>query len=180
MKVFLRKIAATSEQQAHFVPAYDDDKEVVDKVENDQIVSVEMKRPRNPGQHRKFFVLLNKVKENLPDDAIWQAGGEMLSTKHPQAVIKALGPDLASVVIFINSVKDILDFIKFKTGHYERKYMGDKAVNLELKSISFESMAQDEFDQLYQDAVNICLKYFVKIENEEQRQQFEYEIAMNF
>ncbi len=64
-------------------------------------------------------------------------------------------------------LEDLLTEVKLRVGHYSEHLTVKGVVIYIPKSISFDEMDQLEFDGIYQKAINCCLKYFIKPDNEE-------------
>lgn len=97
-------------------------------------VTVEIKRHRNPAHHRKFFALLNLAYDAWePAPATYK--GETVGKNFDQ---------------FRNDITVL-------AGHYEMAVNLRGETRLTAKSISFGSMGQDEFDDLYSATVNVVL-----------------------
>lgn len=116
-----------------FVVEYGNDYDEVKKIPEGAEVKAIITRPRNIGHHRKFFALLRLVAENLPEE----------------------------LDIFQNQ-KLLLNEIKFQLGHFEMFKSIDGNPYYEVKSISFGSMDQTEFNEFYSRTIDVILKYFLK------------------
>jgi len=108
--------------------------EFIAKLKTGAGVTVEIKRHRNPGLHRKYFALLN-----LAFDA-WEPAA---ATYKDQVVGKNFDQFRNDIVVL--------------AGHYEMAVNLKGETRLTAKSISFASMSQDEFESLYSDTVNVIL-----------------------
>lgn len=97
-------------------------------------VTVEIKRHRNPAFHRKYFALLN-----IAFDA-WEPAE---ATYKGQVVGKNFDQFRNDIVVL--------------AGHYEMAVNLKGETRLTAKSISFASMGQEEFEQLYDATVNVVL-----------------------
>lgn len=97
-------------------------------------VTVDIKRHRNPGFHKKYFALLN-----LAFDA-WEPAA---ATYKGEAVGKNFDQ-------FRNDVTVL-------AGHYEMAVNLRGETRLTAKSISFGAMSQDDFESLYSATVNVIL-----------------------
>lgn len=122
-------------------PAYPSDADEIAKLKYDETYEVTIKQPRNIRFHKKFFALLNLTLVNLPE-------GFTLTTPDGQELP-------------IKTVDDILWHVKMQTGHWETKYTLGGKVIYEPKSISFAAMDDTEFNDFYQKAVDVILKYFL-------------------
>lgn len=101
-------------------------------------VTVEIKRHRNPAFHRKFMALLNLAYE------AWEPAE---ATYKGQVVGKNFDQFRSDITVL--------------AGHYEMAINLRGETRLTAKSISFASMGQDEFEDLYSAVVNIVLKRFL-------------------
>ena len=102
-------------------------------------VTVEIKRHRNPGFHRKFFALLNLAFES------WEP---VAATYKGQVVGKNFDKFRNDITVM--------------AGHYEMAVNLRGEVQLTAKSISFGSMEQEDFEALYSDVVNVILAKILK------------------
>lgn len=89
------------------------------------IVSAVVKRPRHPKHHRKLFAMLGLVHE------------------------------ASAVQDRYAKVENLLDALKHAMGHVEVFQAVNGDILTKPKSIAFESMAQDEFEEFYAQAVEI-------------------------
>jgi hypothetical protein len=129
-------------------PAYPEDSEKAHKMRSGEVYRVRVSMPRNVKFHRKFFTLINLVFDNLPEE------------------IPARMPD--GEPIQIRSRKDLLWHIKMQIGHYEQKVTLGGRVTYEAKSISFAAMDEAEFEEFYNAAIDVILKYFLPETNREE------------
>lgn len=97
-------------------------------------VTVEIKRHRNPGFHRKFFCLLNLG---------FQSWEPVEATYKGQVVGKNFDKFRNDITVM--------------AGHYEMAVNMRGEVQLTAKSISFSKMEQPEFEALYSDVANVIL-----------------------
>lgn len=97
-------------------------------------VTVDIKRQRNPGHHRKFFALLN-----LAFDA-WEPVDKMYRGEQVRKNFEQFRNDLTVLA-----------------GHYETAITLKGETRLTAKSISFGSMGQEEFDSLYSSVIDVVL-----------------------
>lgn len=93
-------------------------------------VWMEPKKPRNLQHHNKLFVMLDFVRHHSP---------------------------VASR--YLNS-DDLLDEVKLLTGHYETKYRADGTPWPKPKSIAFDKMDQNEFQEFYNAALDVIWMTF--------------------
>ena len=110
--------AAFKKFTAGFLAEDDEAMDLVRKYEDGTRVMIEVRRPRNLGQHRLYFKLLQTVHDNLP---------EPMTERFP-------------------NVDKLLIGIKFAIGLTDTVIVG--GVEHEYpRSIAFESMPQDEFEE---------------------------------
>lgn len=101
-----------------------------------EVIEIEAKLPRNSRFHRKFFALLNLGFEH------WEPG-----RKHKQ--YKGM-PVAKNFDHFRKEVTII-------AGFYEQTFDLDGNMKLEAKSISFASMEEPEFEEVYSAVMNVLL-----------------------
>lgn len=128
MKLYLRKIG-----NVYQVDSGDDS-----NIKQGEIVSAEIKRPRNYDFHKKYFALLNYA------FGVWEPG--KLEYKG-QRVGKSIDRFRKDVAIL--------------TGHYEIVTTIKGDVRAEAKSISFGSMGEDEFEKLFSETINVLIKHIL-------------------
>lgn len=105
----------------------------VAKIGLNDVVSAEMRKPRNPAFHRKFFALLDIVYSNLPED---------LAEK-------------------FKSEEDLLLELKLQTGHREKyRTLGGREIWIP-KSIAFSEMDNDEFADFYEKCLDVIYKHII-------------------
>jgi hypothetical protein len=63
--------------------------------------------------------------------------------------------------------KHLITEIKLRAGHYEDHLTLRGVIIYVPKSLSFDECDQVEFDEFYDKAVNVCLKYFVSMDKQE-------------
>lgn len=97
-------------------------------------VTVEIKRHRNPGLHKKYFALLNLAYEAWEPTAATYKG-------------EAVGKNFDQ---FRNDVTVL-------AGHYEMAVNLRGETRLTAKSISFGNMSAEDFEDLYSATVNVIL-----------------------
>jgi hypothetical protein len=120
------------------IPVSDEDKAIVRGWAYGDVVKCELKRERNPGHHRKYFSMLKATMHHLPE------GTPIKSSQH------------------------LLDLLKFETGYFETFVSLRNEMIYKPKSISFGSMAQDEFNLFYSECLDIiCTKLLVGISKED-------------
>lgn len=121
--------------QIGFIAATPADEDAMTRIKNNDQVRVEMKKERNPIRHRKFFVMLN-------------VGFEAWEPPSPQAG-------------GVTPIKNLERFRKdciILAGYYEPVTDLNGDTRLEAKSMSFASMDETEFDQLYSNVADVILQ----------------------
>lgn len=118
-----------------FVPASQDDAELIDSVRVGDVIHAKFKRMRNPRFHRKFFALLSVGFDHWEPPAQDYAGLPVQKNREffRKEAIKAAG--------YVEPAHDLRGNLL-----------------LYAKSISFGSMGEDEFQQLYSDVGNVLLQ----------------------
>jgi len=129
-----------------FVPATPETQEWANKVKTGGIVKGKFTQTRNAAFHRKYFALLNIAFDH------WEPGE--LDTKYgkPEKNFDRFRKDIAIL-----------------SGFYELVFRVDGSYRVQAKSISFASMSQEEFEQLYSKTIDVLLKqvYNYKLSGEE-------------
>jgi len=142
---------------AYLFPAYPEDTDAIKQMRPDEVYRVEAKMPRNVKFHRKYFVLLNLVFDNLPED---------FSISTPQGQ-----------TLHIRSVAELLWHIKMQLGWHEQRVTMGGRVTYEAKSISFGAMDEAEFNDFYDRSIDVILKYFLP---QTKREELTEIIALSF
>lgn len=104
------------------------------KLENNDYIHIETWKERNVQFLRKYFALMKCVIYHLPE----------------------------SVADEFHNIDNIRRYITINTGRYDLIPSLTGEPIPQAKSISFKNMDEDEFNSLYQDSLNIILKYFLK------------------
>ncbi len=123
-----------------FKASYDSDAEAVKHIPIGESVKAKFTKSRNVRHHRKFFAMLQMVVDNMPET-------------------------------MPNQYQDIdllLDEIKFQLGYFEMHHTLGGKDYYKVKSISFGKMDQVKFDEFYNRAVDVILKWFLKDISKEQ------------
>jgi len=111
-------------------------REWFDKLKLGQGVSGEFRKVRNVAFHRKYFALLNVGYDN------WEPGAIDSKYGIPQKNFNRFRADVTILA-----------------GFYDITIRLDGSARVEPKSISFASMDEDEFAQLYSATIDVLLKY---------------------
>jgi len=115
------------------LPAYDKDQGKFNQIGEGEIVVCDLDDRRNLRFHRKYFVMLNFVFQNMNED---------------------LRERIPSVEVLRSEIMRIM-------GKVEVYYTLDGKRMLIPESISFAKMGQKKFDRVYSDTIDVCLKYFL-------------------
>ncbi len=123
--------------EAHFIklpsnvliPAGESDKELLDKIKAGEVVKLTLTRVRNYQFHKKYFALLNIAFDYFDPDE-----GE-------------------------KSFDQFREDIIILSGHYEQYVRLNGDIRTVAKSISFASMDEDTFEELYSATIDVILKY---------------------
>jgi hypothetical protein len=127
--------------EAHFIkkadgsfsPAYPEDQEAFKRIAIGDPIRVKWSKPRNYMNHKRFFAMLKCTVQNLPESI----------------------PDRYQNQEFLRM--EVLIGI----GHIEiRESLGGKIFAVP-KSMSFDKMGEDEFNEIYSLASNYILKHFL-------------------
>jgi len=114
------------------MPAQSHDRLLLDKIKAGTPVRMTYKRVRNYSFHKKYFALLNFAFD------YWEPPDNQVAEKN-----------------FNRFRKDII----ILAGFYEQYVRIDGSTRLEAKSISFASMDEDEFEELYTKTIDVIIKY---------------------
>jgi hypothetical protein len=113
-------------------PASDIEAEKLTKFKTGAMYEVEIKNSRNAAFHQKMFVFLNFCFEH------WRGGNEYQD-------------EAAQFDVFRKHMTVL-------AGYYDSLVNLDGEVRIEAKSLSYASMTQEEFEQLYSALINVALK----------------------
>ena len=123
------------------IPSSESDRELLTKIKTGETVRLTLTRPRNVWFHRKYFALLNLAFDcwEPPEHGNGSALTERMSVEKN----------------FDRFRKDIA----ILAGFYDATYRLNGDVRLEGKSISFASMSEDHFEDLYSKSIDVILKH---------------------
>ena len=117
-------------------PLYDSDHDEKKKLKIGEVYEATIKRPRNLSFHKKYFALINLAWEYQNEKAV----------EH-----------------FHQNIELFRKTIEVAAGWCEPIYSIDRKEWVEVpKSISFDKMDADEFEQLYERVKDVLFKYFLK------------------
>lgn len=122
-------------------PANQADVETLAKVANGNLVQVDFKQPRNPQFHRKFFAMLNFAYEYWNPEPILIEG----LTIAPEKNFDRFRKDVLILAGYRHAVVNIKNEVRF-----------------EADSISFASMDDMQFQEVYQAVFNVCWRMVLK------------------
>ena len=117
-----------------FLPAYESDHEAMKGVKVGDPIEVSWSRPRSYGNHKRFFAMLNCTVQNMPETI----------------------PDRFTNVNFLR------DELLMACGYCDIHVSLSGKESFMPKSMSFKSMNENEFKELYTAVSNYILKYFLK------------------
>ena len=126
------------------MPASYHDQELLKKIKVGQTVKLKYTQVRNYAFHKKYFALLNLAFD------YWEP---IVNVKECRKAF-AVNPEKN----FDRFRKDII----ILAGFYEASYRLNGEVRLEAKSISFHSMSEDEFEELYTKTIDVIIKHVLK------------------
>lgn len=95
---------------------------------------VEVTQPRNLRQHRLFFALLRKVHDNLPVE---------MAARYP-------------------TVETLRQAVQFACGLFDECVAIDGTRYYKARSIAFDKMGQEEFGELFRQAVDVIVTYVIE------------------
>lgn len=133
MELFLTKI------NGGLVPAYESDREQLDKLKSGALFECKVTKKRNSQFHRKYLALLNIGFECF----------EPLEKEHKGIPV---------VKNFNRFRKDVI----IATGRYDLVGRIDGSAKAEAHSMSFANMEDLEFEKLYSDTINVLLHRVMK------------------
>lgn len=107
--------------------------DVFDKLKNHGVYEAKLTQPRDPVKHRRYFALLNFAFEH------WQVDEE----------------DFKNFDVFRHNIAVL-------AGFYTQCYDLRGNIILEPKSISFGSMDETEFEDLYDKTIDVILKHVLR------------------
>ena len=136
MKINLRKIDTV------LIPDDDDSAGWIAKLKSGQVISSDFKKPRNYNFHKKYFALIKYAYEN------WQ----------PEEFESPEWEGVTPEKSFDRFRKDLI----ILSGRYDAVYRVDGSVRIEAQSISFASMTEDSFAELYDATINVILKKILR------------------
>lgn len=122
-------------------PANQADVETLAKVANGNLVQVDFKQPRNPQFHRKFFAMMNFAYEYWNPEPILIEGLNIAPEKNFERFRK----DVLILAGYRHAVVNIKNEVRF-----------------EADSISFASMDDMQFQDVYQAVFNVCWRMVLK------------------
>ena len=125
MKIFFRKI-----ENSYIVDSGDDS-----DIKRGELVSAEIKRPRNYKFHKKYFALIDYA------FGVWEPKCLEFKSKPVGKSIKQFRKDITILAGFYTLTENI---------------KGE--VRAEADSISFGNMGDDEFEKLYSKTIDVLLK----------------------
>lgn len=125
-------------------PAHSQDSDHLHQLPVDEVLKCKVVRPRNIGHHRKLFALLGLVFDNLPEGL----------EEH------------------FKNIDDLLYEMKLQTGHREKYRTLSGREVIRVKSIAFDKMPQDEFQDFYDQCLVVICKYILpEITSEDLKEQ---------
>jgi hypothetical protein len=135
---FMRKVSGSM-----LAAADEEAEQALSRFKLNEPVKVTLKRPRNIAFHRKFFALLNYGFE------YWSPAP--LPPDPERKWMKNVTPE--------KSFEQFRKDVTILAGFYTASYRLDGTVRIEAKSISFASMGEDEFEDLFSKAIDVLLKH---------------------
>ncbi len=130
------------------IPAFGKDKELFDKLKDGELYKAPFSKARNARFLAKYWVLLDLAYSNLPDSFTLNASDGQ--------------------ILHIRNVEDINWHVKMQLGICERRVTLGGKVMYEAGSISFAAMDEESFQEFYDNAINVIIKYFLVGTNKEE------------
>lgn len=124
-----------------FMPADAGSVEAAKRFKVGRAVRFKATQQRNYDHHKKWFALAAFAYDH------WE----------PTALLDPKYPNVVPEKSFDRFRKDLI----ILSGFYEATFRVDGTTRIEAKSISFGSMPQDEFDQLYSNTIDAVLKHIL-------------------
>jgi len=174
------EITLTKAMNGTLVPATNYDKETIDSIKVGQTIKVRAVRVSDRSlQHHKLFFggLLGLVLDYWePDDGLVTKAERETTTRFArwldsqsslpgtiegcaEAFLDDLTAKRADKIPAPNkSIGNLLTWIKIEAKHYDIIYT-PSGMMVKPKSISFERMSQEEFQEFYKKAFNVCWRY---------------------
>lgn len=129
-----------------FVPVDPKTQEWADKIKIGQVIHSDFKKVRNYAFHKKYFALLTVAFDN------WEPGEINSKYGKPEKNFDRFRADLTILA-----------------GFYENTIRLDGSVRIEPKSISFASMDNQEFEELYNRTIDVLIKHVYKQDMDPER-----------
>ena len=126
------------------MPAHDSDRELLAKIKTGQVCKLSLTRIRNYDFHKKYFALLNLAFDywEPPEHGKGSAWSEKILVEKN----------------FNRFRRDII----ILAGYYEATFRLNGDILIEAKSISFGSMSEDEFEELYNATITVIVKHVLQ------------------
>lgn len=118
------------------VPLHDSDLDLKKRLRVGSVVRCKVSNPRNYEHHKKFFALVRLTFDNLPLPLV-----EKWNIRNEYDMLRRFKRDL---VYFTNTINEY--------GEHEIEYL----------SISFAAMEQHEFEQFYNQCIDLVLFKYIK------------------
>lgn len=126
------EVFLTRRSDGSFLPMTEEDRMKLTRIKLGETIAVNYRKPRNPGNHRRFFAMLRLIAENLPEGT--PARYENTDFLRYEALIA--------------------------TGFCEwRESRGGISYPV-ADSLAFDKMDEDTFQKIYSAVVNYLLKHF--------------------
>ncbi len=127
------------------VPASENDNEALKKFKSGEPLRCKISRPRNYQFHKKYWALVNHAFDCFEPEGVEVPA--FLSERGivPEKNLERFRKDLTILA-----------------GYFDSSIRVNGEVRQEAKSISFGSMSQDDFDELYDKTISVILKYVLK------------------
>ncbi len=146
MKLFFHKYVLPN-QSPCLAPDDQNALEWLNHLSSSDVISVEAKKLRNYKFHRKMFALFQFLFSQ------WEP--EIEDGQH------AMLTEDGDLIIPEKSFERFRKDLTILAGHYECHYLIDGSVRIEAKSLSYDKMSTEAFEELYSNVINVGLKHIL-------------------
>jgi len=129
-----------------FIPAFDSDYEQAKKIGNGNTIEATITKKRNIIYHRKYFALLKCIFHNLPE-------------KYNEK---------------IRNIEDLRKAVMFAIGHTEKVFDLHGEINEIPLSISFEALDNYDFQDIFNNTLNILCEFLGCFTEEAEKQLMKF------
>lgn len=124
-----------------YIPFDDMSQVALNKIDSDECIEVKISNIRLLWYHRRFFLALKFIHENLSEEYL-----KIYPTQE----------SLRKVLLILSGHIDIIE-------------MPDGSIQKQARSINFETVNQDDFEQIYSTFIDVALEYFITDEETQRK-----------